>query len=155
MTKLNLKVNGTTVEYEGNEKFLETRVLELLEAVKRSHNEDVKRTLLALNDELQQNLAALDGCFASISRLNEELDRRIKELNEKSMNHLERIEAFANNQAQLFAAAKEIQEMQMSFNLQYLQLQNSMQNENRAFTMVSNIMKTKHDTAKNSINNIR
>jgi hypothetical protein len=27
--------------------------------------------------------------------------------------------------------------------------------ENRRFTMVSNIMETKHDTAKNAINNIR
>ena len=56
---------------------------------------------------------------------------------------------------QLFAATKNMQETQMSFNLQYLQLQNSMQNENRQFTMVSNIMKTKHDTVKNSISNIR
>ena len=43
----------------------------------------------------------------------------------------------------------------MSFNLQYLQLQNQMQNENRQYTAVSNIMKTKHDTVKNSISNIR
>ena len=43
----------------------------------------------------------------------------------------------------------------MSFNLQYLQLQSQMQQENRAYTAVSNIMKTKHDTAKNSISNIR
>jgi hypothetical protein len=43
----------------------------------------------------------------------------------------------------------------MSFNLQYLTLQSSMQNDNRQFTMVSNIMKTKHDTAKNSIRDIR
>ena len=43
----------------------------------------------------------------------------------------------------------------MSFNLQYLQLQETMQNENRHYTMVSNIMKTKQDTVKNSISNIR
>jgi hypothetical protein len=55
--------------------------------------------------------------------------------------------------SQLMAAAQQMQETQMSFNLQYLQLQESMQNENRQFTMVSNIMKTKHDTVKNS--NIR
>jgi hypothetical protein len=48
-----------------------------------------------------------------------------------------------------------MQETQMSFNLQYLQLQESMQNANREFTAVSNIMKTKHDTAKNVISNIR
>ncbi len=43
----------------------------------------------------------------------------------------------------------------MSFNLQYLQLQENMQQESRQRTMFSNIMKTKHDTAENAINNIR
>lgn len=46
-------------------------------------------------------------------------------------------------------------EMQESFNLQYLQLQQNMQQQNRQFTMVSNIMKVKHDTAKVAINNVR
>ena len=57
--------------------------------------------------------------------------------------------------SQLMAATQQMQETQMSFNLQYLQLQSQMQNENRQYTMVSNIMKTKHDTVKNSISNIR
>jgi hypothetical protein len=57
--------------------------------------------------------------------------------------------------AQLLNTSKQMQETQMSFNLQYLQLQSQMQNENRSYTAVSNIMKTKHDTVKNSINNIR
>jgi hypothetical protein len=30
-----------------------------------------------------------------------------------------------------------------------------MQDENRRYTLVSNIMKTKHDTAKAAINNVR
>ncbi len=34
-------------------------------------------------------------------------------------------------------------------------LQERMQNENQAFTAVSNIMKTKHDTVKNSISNVK
>ena len=51
--------------------------------------------------------------------------------------------------------AMHLQEEQMSFNLQYLQLQSQMQSENRSYTAVSNIMKTKHDTVKNSISNIR
>jgi hypothetical protein len=55
----------------------------------------------------------------------------------------------------LFVAGKQMHETQMSFNLQYLQLQSQMQHENRAFTAISNIMKTKHDTVKNSISNIR
>lgn len=36
-----------------------------------------------------------------------------------------------------------------------LQLQTQMQSENRSYTAVSNIMKTKHDTVKNSISNVR
>ena len=55
----------------------------------------------------------------------------------------------------LLAATKQMQETQMSFNLQYLQLQSQMQHENRSYTAISNIMKTKHDTVKNSISNIR
>jgi DNA repair exonuclease SbcCD ATPase subunit len=64
-------------------------------------------------------------------------------------------QAGSDSSGQLMAATQQMQEMQMSFNLQYLQLQEQMQNENRQYTMVSNIMKTKHDTVKNSIANIR
>lgn len=52
-------------------------------------------------------------------------------------------------------ATKQMQEMQISFNLQYLQLQSQMQQDSRSYTAVSNIMKTKHDTVKNSISNVR
>ena len=36
-----------------------------------------------------------------------------------------------------------------------LKLQESMENENKKFTVVSNIIKDSHDTAKNAVNNIR
>jgi hypothetical protein len=52
-------------------------------------------------------------------------------------------------------AKEEMAEMSRSFNLQYLQLQNTISEENRQFTMISNIMKNRHDAAKNAINNIR
>ncbi len=60
-----------------------------------------------------------------------------------------------SKQGQQMNATKQMKEMNQSFNLQYLQLQQTMQQQNRQFTMMSNIMKTKHDTAKNAINNIR
>jgi hypothetical protein len=41
------------------------------------------------------------------------------------------------------------------FNLEYLQLQNAMQQESREHNAVSNIMKVRHDSAKAAINNIR
>jgi hypothetical protein len=55
----------------------------------------------------------------------------------------------------LMNATKSMQEMSQSFNIQYLQLQQNMQQENRQFTMITNIMKNKHDTIENSLNNIR
>ncbi len=74
---------------------------------------------------------------------------------EASANQIASMASGGASQAQLLAATKQLQETQMSFNLQYLQLQNQMQNENRQYTEVSNIMKTKHDTVKNSISNIK
>ena len=58
-------------------------------------------------------------------------------------------------QEQLLDATKQMQEMQMSFNLQYLMLQSQMQHENRSDTAISNIMKTKHDSVRNTISNVR
>ena len=158
MAILKLRIPGIEVEYEGAEKLPENRALQLLEAMKKSNNEDVKKNLMELNDSLAQDLAALDGHVASVSKLSKELARRIKDINDKSVKFLEKVEGLATSKdgtADLLAATQEMQEMQMSFNLQYLQLQSQMQNENRAYTAVSNIMKTKHDTVKNSISNIR
>jgi len=158
MAILKLKIPGIEVEYEGAEKLPENRALQLLEAMKKSNNEDVKKNLSELNEGLEQNLAALDGHVASLSKLSKELARRIKEVNERSMKFFEKAEALANSpdgSAELLAATQQMQETQTSFNLQYLQLQSQMQNENRSYTAVSNIMKTKHDTVKNSISNIR
>jgi hypothetical protein len=59
------------------------------------------------------------------------------------------------SQEQLLSATKQMQETQMSFNLQYLQLQSQMQAANRSYTAVSTIMKTKHDTVQNSLANLR
>ena len=42
-----------------------------------------------------------------------------------------------------------------SCNLWYLRLQQRMQDESRRFTIISNVMWTKHDTVKNSISNVR
>ncbi|MEK7703489.1 MAG: hypothetical protein AAB426_00910 [Myxococcota bacterium] len=57
--------------------------------------------------------------------------------------------------AVMMAETRRMQELNMSFNLQYLQLQEKMQAENRQFTVLSNVIKTKHDTAKSAIGNIR
>jgi len=55
---------------------------------------------------------------------------------------------------QFLQATKQMRETQMSFNLQYLQLQSQMQKENQQFETVSNVLKSKHDAAMAAINNI-
>ena len=40
-------------------------------------------------------------------------------------------------------------------NMQFLQLQQQMQQENQKFTTLSNVLKARHETAKNAIGNIR
>lgn len=52
-------------------------------------------------------------------------------------------------------AGRQAQETDMSWNLQYRQLQAQMQHENRSYTAVSNILKSKHESVKNSIANLR
>jgi hypothetical protein len=45
--------------------------------------------------------------------------------------------------------------MQTSFNMQYLGLQQQMQDESRRFTLMSNVLGARHDTARNAIDNVR
>jgi hypothetical protein len=54
----------------------------------------------------------------------------------------------------LMDATRALQQQAQSFNLQFLQLQESMQRESREFTALSNVMKVRHETAKNAIGNI-
>lgn len=68
---------------------------------------------------------------------------------------LDRLAASGDSQAIMMKETQRMQELNMSFNMQYLTLQQKMQADNRQWTTLSNIMKTKHDTAKNAISNVR
>ncbi|MGA7990786.1 MAG: hypothetical protein WCC53_05085 [Thermoanaerobaculia bacterium] len=108
--------------------------------------------------ETGADLASLENHFQKYRQAAEKLSDLYAKLSAKAA-EVGRIAQAAGAgggaQSQLLEATKQMQETQMSFNLQYLQLQSQMQNENRSYTAVSNIMKTKHDTVKNSISNVR
>ncbi|MBC8132020.1 MAG: hypothetical protein H7X95_03490 [Deltaproteobacteria bacterium] len=53
------------------------------------------------------------------------------------------------------ATAHSMQRESQAFNLQLLELQEEVQQENRRFTTVSNVLRAKHDTAKAALSNIR
>lgn len=80
------------------------------------------------------------------------VDANARQLEELSTLNITRL---PNESMELKILLAHIQEMSMSFNLQYLMLPNKISYENQQFTLLSNIMKNKHDTAKNAINNIR
>jgi len=54
-------------------------------------------------------------------------------------------------QTRVFQATKEMQEQQLSFNFQYLELSKQMDNEHRQFTLVSNVMKSRFEIVDKSI----
>jgi hypothetical protein len=56
---------------------------------------------------------------------------------------------------ELADATQQMQETQNSANLRYLHQQAGFQTEQRIFAVVAQVAKTKHDTAKNSISNVR
>ena len=58
------------------------------------------------------------------------------------------------SQGDLLEATRAMQQEAQAMNLQYLQLQERMQQESREFTTLSNVMRVKHDTARAAIGNI-
>jgi hypothetical protein len=52
-------------------------------------------------------------------------------------------------------AMQEMQRESQAFNLQLLALQEEVQQENRSFSTLSNVLRAKHDTAKAAVGNIR
>lgn len=101
--------------------------------------------------ESSARLSELDAVHARIVQSNADLSKMYSALSRKIGEAQKLMGDPARAQEQL----KQIQEMTQGFNVQYLQLQQKMQDESRQFTLLSNVMKTKHDTAKNSISNIR
>ena len=105
------------------------------------------------------DLAKLNESYENLVKATRELDglylKLIRKAQEVSLLAVAAEKSRSKERNELFKAIREMQEMQQSFNLQYLMLQNKISHENRQFSMVSNIMKNKHDTAKNAINNVR
>ena len=121
----------------------------------RSDNTQVLASVRQEVEASQAVHAQLDDSHADSARLEEKLFQLVSAFSREVADFLTLVSAGNSSKDQLLAATRKMQETQMSFNLQYLQLQSQMQHENRSYTAISNIMKTKHDTVKNSISNIR
>jgi hypothetical protein len=108
-----------------------------------------------LMDEASAQLAQLNESHARAIRTGEEMSRIYSDLNGKINDICRVAEGTRISPMEVAKRLTELCEAAGPSNLQHLKLQTALQNENRSFTMLSNIMKTKHDTVKNAISNIR
>ena len=115
----------------------------------RSRGVDVRKTA----GELAVDLAALEKSHLAYRAAAEKALRNQAALARLAEAVAKLAESSGN--AKLMAESRKMQEMNMSFNMQYLALQRKMQQESRQFTLLTNVMKTKHETVKNSISNVR
>ena len=157
MPKVKITISNTSLELKGSNAFLRTELVPTIEMITQRLNAELRRELGDHLRTLESCLAEMNGDVGAMQQVNREsidlFNRFLAALHEQRK-QIEAAVGGGDTQA-LLNATKQMQETQMSFNLQYLQLQSQMQHENRSYTAVSNIMKTKHDTVKNSISNIR
>ena len=109
------------------------------------------------NSRAAANLAA-DSLNADLTSLTQSNARVCEQVRKAKMLHEElslKVDQLLRSAQVSPPLASSIRQLMTNYNVQYLQLQSQMQNENRSYTAVSNIMKTKHDTVKNSISNVR
>jgi hypothetical protein len=116
------------------------------------------RTRVALLRSMARDLRAL-----AAQKTDTDLSREDKEQLDRSNVWLlamaARAETLAGSGASstqdLMNATQQMQEEQMSFNLQYLMLAENMQNDQRQYTALSNIMKARYDTMKGILANLK
>ena len=116
---------------------------------------DARAAILTVGDDVRKLEKSHENYVKAAGQLDGLYNKLLQKTREISRLAAEAEKAKPPLTDKLFKAVREMQEMDQSFNLQYLTLQQNMQQENRQFTLVSNIMKTKHDTAKKAINNVR
>ena len=108
----------------------------------------------AISDEIDQASNELEQLVAHANRI-EALQKAVSEsLGKRSAQVAVTLDKLkpGTSQANIVEKLRQIDE---SASTVYLKLQMKMQNENRLFASVSNILKTRHDTVKNAIGNIR
>lgn len=154
ITKFRLNIAETELEYQGTEKFLETKFLGLMEALKKSHNEEIKMKLIAVHEDLKENFVTLENYSVSLSPVLKEHANKTREFFERLINLAESTKTNLSK-ANLLVSTKEMSKLQKSSNKMNLQIQEKMQLENSKFQTMANVIKTRSDAATSIINNIR
>jgi adenylosuccinate synthase len=107
-----------------------------------------------LVDESSRSLQQLHHIQQKMTRTNAEQQKIYSALGEKVAGFLNQV-AQVTAPGSLMSATQQMQEAQMSFNLQYLMLQGNMQNENSEYTSLSNVMKSRFEALKGMLSNLQ
>jgi hypothetical protein len=110
-----------------------------------------KRKLLKGIAQAVEAHAALDTHMKRMGSLSQEAALAVAEHHAAVTDLLKRVSSAPPGKQ----AAAEMRRLQTAFNSKHLRLQSQMQRENSHYTAVSNVLKTRHDTVKNAIGNIK
>lgn len=116
---------------------------------------DARAAILTVGDDVRKLDKSHEACVRAAQGLDGLYVKLLNKVRDVARLATDSEKPEASRREKLLEAIREMDDMAQSFNIQYLDLQKQMQDENRRYTLVSNIMKTKHDTAKAAINNIR
>jgi len=114
-----------------------------------------RRDALRALDDMSTNLAQMERLHASMMALDGKMATLYRTLSDKAASVGKLAATPGTSQSALMQATQRMQETQMSFNLQYLQLQENMQNDSRQYAALSNVLKTKQDTMKAALANMK
>ena len=114
-----------------------------------------QRDALQAFDDVSTAAAQLDNLHANMMAINGKMSALYRALSDKVASVGKLAASSGTSSSALMQATQQMQEMQMSFNLQYLQLQESMQNDSRQYTALSNVLKTRYDTMKGILANLK
>jgi len=114
-----------------------------------------QRDALRAFDDVSTTAAQLDTLHANMMALDGKMSALYRTLSDKVASVGKLAASSGTSPSDLMQATQQMQEMQMSFNLQYLQLQEQMQNDSRQYTVLSTVMKTRYDTMKAILANLK
>lgn len=119
--------------------------------------EEVPAGLAQTLKRLAQDVQETASSHANLDKCVDNLGSLMQQLEAAASKHQSTMAALAK-QATAKPDAKSVaklQEQQAAFNSQFLKLQTQMQREAQVITTVSNLMRTRHETIKNTIANMR
>jgi len=140
---------------------------------KRRRRKSVRRTqtgslrhlsIVKLKQQLNRGIRELDVALnqqeataKALRVISSKFAKQVSIANETSrlLNELLTLYLDGNSSQDLMLATMQMQEMQMSFNLQYLMLQENIQNDSRQYTCLSDVMKARNDTTRGILSNLK